>query len=80
MKEAIQLKIIGIFALMLGSIGVFSFFFFGNLEVLRQEFTINTIIVPMGNPVLIAFLLTFGLLSFGLADIENKNEEQRNLT
>ncbi len=80
MKKSIQWNLIGIFALMLGLIGSFSFFFFGNLELLRQEFTINAVIAPLGNPVLIAFLLTFGLLSFGLADIENKNEEQRNLT
>jgi hypothetical protein len=65
---------------MLGIIGVFSFLFFGNLELLRQEFTINTVIATLGNPVLIVFLLIFGLLSFGLANIENKNEEQRNLT
>ncbi len=79
MKESTQWNFIGIFALMLGLIGTFSFFFFGNLELIRQEFTINAVIAALGNPVLIAFLLTFGLLSFGLANIENKKGEQRNL-
>jgi len=76
MKKSVQWDIVGIFALILGLIGTFSFFFFGNIELTRNEFTINMVIVGLGNPVLIALFFAFCLLSFAFGFYEGIQEKK----
>ncbi len=75
MKKSVQLDLVGIFALIMGLVGTFSFFFADNIELTRGEFTIDTILVAVGNPVLIALFFAFSLLSFAFGFYESKKEE-----
>jgi len=76
MKKSVQWDIVGIFALILGLIGTFSFFFLTRIELTRYEFTIDTILVAVRNPVLIALFFAFSLLSFAFGFYEGIQEKK----
>lgn len=79
MKKSTQWDIIGIFALILSLVGMFSFFF-GQFHLTRYELTVETVLFAMGNPIMIALFIGFCFLSFAFGFYESKKDDQKKLT